>query len=125
MQSCSARRLALALCLLIVGRPASAESLVLDQLQTEEIRLLYQDPQQTYLTPYVARCFLNSLEFQKRIFRWTPYEKTTVVLTDLSDYGNGSGAGVAAEHRRHRTLADQPRLRDHAQQRALPFAGQP
>jgi hypothetical protein len=90
MQPCSARRLALALCLLMVGRPASAESLVLDQLQTEEIRLLYQDPQQTYLTPYVARCFLNSLEFQKRIFRWAPYEKTTVVLTDLSDYGNGA-----------------------------------
>ena len=90
MQSRSAFRVALVLCLMTAGSPASAESLVLDQLQTEDIRLLYQDPQQTYLTPYVARCFLNSLEFQKRIFKWVPYEKVTVVLTDLSDYGNGA-----------------------------------
>ena len=36
----------------------------LAQLQTEELRLLYQDPQQTYLTPYVARNFLNALELR-------------------------------------------------------------
>ncbi len=90
MQSWSARRVVLVMCLLTGGRSASADSLVLAQLQTDELRLLYQDPQQTYLTPYVARCFLNSLELQKRIFRWAPDEKTTIVLMDLSDYGNGA-----------------------------------
>lgn len=90
MQSLARCAVALALFLACACRPAVADSLVLDQLQTQDIRLLYQDPQQTYLTPYVARCFLNSLEFQKRIFRWAPYEKTTIILTDLSDYGNGA-----------------------------------
>lgn len=84
------RRTTGALCLVLAGTAVAGDDLVLAQLQTDELRLLYQDPQQTYLTPYVARCFLNSLEFQKRIFRWTPYEKNTVILTDLSDYGNGA-----------------------------------
>jgi hypothetical protein len=83
-------RAILLVCALSAAAEASADSLVLGELQTDELRLLYQDPQQTYLTPYVARCFLNSLEFQKRIFRWAPYEKVTVVFTDLSDYGNGA-----------------------------------
>ena len=90
MRFCNAVRVGTMLGLLAVDRPASADSFELAQLQTDELRLLYQDPQQTYLTPYVARCFLNSLEFQKRIFHWLPYEKNTIVLTDLTDYGNGA-----------------------------------
>lgn len=69
---------------------AAAPAFALARLETEELRLLFQEPHQTHLTPYVARCFLNSLAFQKRIFRWTPYEKTTVVLTDFGDHGNGA-----------------------------------
>lgn len=76
-------------CLLLAAGSASAESFELAQLQTKDIRLLYQDPQQTYLTPYVARCFINALQMHQRIFRWTPYEKVTVVLTDTSDWSNG------------------------------------
>ena len=56
------------------------------------MRLLYFDPFQTYLVPHVLRNFHNSLEFQKRTFGWTSQEKSTIVLTDLSDYGN-AGAG--------------------------------
>ncbi len=80
----------LALAALLPGADALAGKLVLAQMQTDELRLLYQDPQQTYLTPYVARCFLNSLAFQERIFAWKPYDRNTVVLTDLGDYGNGA-----------------------------------
>ncbi len=60
----------------------------LAKLETADLRLLYFDPAQTYLTPYIARSFLNSLAFQKRMFDWTPWEKTTVLLKDFSDYGN-------------------------------------
>jgi hypothetical protein len=60
----------------------------LARLETADLRLLYFDPAQTYLTPYIARSFLNSLAFQKRMFEWTPWEKTTVLLKDFSDYGN-------------------------------------
>ena len=47
----------------------------MDLLETDDLRLLYFDPLQTYLTPYVARSFHNSLQFQRRVFDWTPYEK--------------------------------------------------
>src|SRR5215813_571207 len=66
----------------------------MNRLETNDLDLLYFDPPQTYLTPYVARSFLNSLEFQKKIFGWKPWEKTTILLKDLSDYGN-AGARAA------------------------------
>jgi hypothetical protein len=72
----------------------AAESIELDMLETEDLRLLYFDPFQTYLVPNVTRSFHNSLEFQKYIFNWTPYEETTVLLKDFSDYGN-AGAAVS------------------------------
>jgi hypothetical protein len=62
----------------------------LGQLQTDDLRLLYQSPQQDYLVPWAGRNFLNALALQKRIFHWKPWDRTTVVLTDLSDYGNGA-----------------------------------
>src|SRR5688572_3737990 len=65
-------------------------SFQLGQLQADELRLLYQAPQHDYLVPWAARNFINALGLQKRIFHWEPWEKTTVVLTDLSDYGNGA-----------------------------------
>ena len=76
--------------MLLGGTAAYADELEMDRLQTEELDLLYFDPPQTYITPYVARNFLNSLEFQKRIFEWKPWERTTVLLKDLSDYGNAA-----------------------------------
>ena len=74
--------------------PAMAESLELDVLETDNLRLIYIDPFQTYLVPHVARSFENSLAFQRKLFDWTPYEKSTVLLTDLADYGN-AGAGAS------------------------------
>ncbi len=64
----------------------------MDVDETSEVRLLYFDPFQTHLAPHVIRNFHNSAEFQKRIFDWQPQEKATVILTDMSDYGN-AGAG--------------------------------
>ena len=75
-----------------LAEPVGAEAFEMDVVETNEVRLLYFDPFQTYLVPHVLRNFHNSLEFQKRTFGWTPYEKSTIVLTDMSDYGN-AGAG--------------------------------
>jgi hypothetical protein len=82
----------IALCVL----PASsfAQSFEMDRIETDNVRMLYFDPIQTYLVPHMSRSFHNSLAFQKDIFNWQPYDKTTVVLTDLSDYGN-AGASVS------------------------------
>jgi hypothetical protein len=69
---------------------AHAESFKLRVQESDELRLLYIDPTQTYLTPHVTRTFYNALDFQKRTFHWEPWDKTTVLLMDLSDYGNGA-----------------------------------
>lgn len=80
--------------MLAVTAVAGAESFEMDVAETRDLRLLYFDPFQTYLVPHVVRNFHNSLEFQRRIFDWDPREKSTVILTDLSDYGN-AGAGAS------------------------------
>ena len=69
---------------------ASAEPFELQAQESDDLRLLYIDPTQTYLAPHVTRTFINAIDFQKRLFDWEPWEKTTVLLMDLSDYGNGA-----------------------------------
>ena len=73
--------------MLCVG-DAAAAGLDLDMLQTKDLTLLYFDPAETYLTPYVARAFENSLAAQRRNFDWPPADRTTVWLQDFSDRGN-------------------------------------
>ncbi len=69
---------------------ASAESFKLRMQESDDLRLLYVDPTQTYLTPHITRTYYNAIDAQKRLFHWEPWEKTTVLLMDLSDYGNGA-----------------------------------
>ena len=75
---------------LVCGSTALAQSFEMDVQESDELRLLYFDPPQTYLTPYVGKAFYNSLDFQRYIFNWEPYDKTTVLLKDFSDYGNAA-----------------------------------
>ncbi len=78
----------------VVTQCLGATPFEMDVLETEDVRLLYFDPVQTYLVPHMARSYQNSLSFQKTTFDWKPWDKTTLVLTDLSDYGN-AGASVS------------------------------
>lgn len=71
-----------------------AQSFELDRLETEDLFLLYSDPLQTYLVPHVVRSAQNSIEFQRYIFDWTPWEKTSVILTDFKDYGGAAASAV-------------------------------
>jgi len=86
-----------ALLVLLLSSSAHADPFVLDVVETEDLRLLYLDPLQTYLVPHVGRSFQNSIEFQKYIFDWQPWEQTTLLLTDFYDQGNAS-AGVVPEN---------------------------
>jgi hypothetical protein len=70
--------------------PQDASGFHLSTLETKNLDLLYIDPVQTYLTPYLARAFENALAFHKKEFHWTPWEPTTVLLKDFSDYGNAA-----------------------------------
>lgn len=62
----------------------------LSRLETEDLRLLYFDPSETYLTPYVGRAFQNAFDYQQRLFGWEPWDQTTLLLKDFSDYGNAA-----------------------------------
>ncbi|HEV8094083.1 MAG TPA: hypothetical protein VGP71_00055 [Burkholderiales bacterium] len=67
----------------------AADELGLSFIETEDLRLIYFDPL-GFLTPHTVRTFTNSLAWQKKIFGWTPSQKTTVLLKDFADYGNAS-----------------------------------
>src|SRR5690348_13686073 len=58
------------------------------KLETKDLELLWFDPDQRYLTPYLARSYENSIAFQEKTFAWTPWDKPTILLFDLSDTGN-------------------------------------
>ncbi|RLC56239.1 MAG: hypothetical protein DRI30_06195, partial [Chloroflexi bacterium] len=66
----------------------------LSLIETADLRLLYFDPSETFLTPYVVRSFENSIKHQRRVFDYEPSEKITVLLTDFADYGNAGAIAV-------------------------------
>ena len=82
------------LLLSLVQTKATAAPFEIDFLETDDLLLIYQDPFQTYLVPHISKSFHNSVNFQRYLFDWNPREKTTVIMTDFSDYGN-AGASVS------------------------------
>ncbi|HEY6827868.1 MAG TPA: hypothetical protein VI259_13500 [Gemmatimonadaceae bacterium] len=56
-------------------------------VETKDLRLYFYDPLE-YLVPHAVRTFTNSLEWQRRMFGWTPSERTKIYLEDRGDYGN-------------------------------------
>jgi hypothetical protein len=68
----------------------SVSGIPLSTIETDNQLLLYFDPIQTYLTPYVARSFENAIEWHKQRFNWTPWDRTTVLIKDFSDAGNAA-----------------------------------
>ena len=89
-----------ALCLAIMvfarGQQVLSPSVGLSKLETKDLELLYYDPIQTYLTPYVAQSYENSLAFQEKTYGWNPYDRPVVLLRDLSDNGGASVRGGAS-----------------------------
>jgi hypothetical protein len=79
---------------MILGLLPLAGQAELKFLKTADQRLLYFDPTQTYLAPYAARCFENSMGMQRQIFEYEPTERTTVIMTDFSDYGNAAASAI-------------------------------
>ena len=73
--------------------PASAAA-QLAKIETAEVRIVYIEGAETFLVPYAARAFLNSLAFQRRLFGFTPSEKPTILLVDFQDYGNAWASSV-------------------------------
>jgi hypothetical protein len=81
--------LTLLLALLPVAAAAEQSSVGMSYVRTPDLRLVYFDSL-GYLVPHVVRTFTNALEWQRRMFGWTPSEPTTMLLKDLSDQGGAS-----------------------------------
>lgn len=77
--------------------PQDASGFHLSTLETKDLSLLYIDPVQTYLTPYLGRAFENALAFHEKKFHWKPWERVTVLLKDFSDYGNAAALGSPSD----------------------------
>ena len=77
--------------------PQDASGFHLSTLETKDLTLLYIDPIQTYLTPYIGRAFQNSLAFHERTLNWKPWEPVTILLKDFSDYGNAAALGSPSD----------------------------
>ena len=96
-------------------RPAIAQ---LRSIETDDLRLVFYNPQHTYLAPQLMRSFQNALDFHRRLFRYLRLGKVTVLLEDFGDYGHGGADVIPADRISLGHRAIQLRLRDHARQRA-------
>lgn len=79
---------------LLIAAPAQVRAQGLAKIETEHLRLIYRDPSQAYLALYAARCFENSMRFQRWLFDYVPTQKVTVLLNDFSDSGNANARGI-------------------------------
>lgn len=77
----------------VIGANQSVSAQGLDSLDTQDLRLLYFNPGESYLAPYAAVSFENSMRSQRAIFGFEPYDRVSVLLTDFADHG---GAGALA-----------------------------
>jgi WD40 repeat protein len=77
--------------------PQDASGFHLSTLETKDLDLLYIDPIQTYLTPYIARAFENSIAFHEKNLKWKPWEPVTILLKDFADYGNAAALGSPSD----------------------------
>jgi hypothetical protein len=84
----------LSACALIVFAAALPVRAQLRAVEAPGLRLVYVDPTETFLVPHVVRTFVNSLQFQRRLFRFVPSEPVTVLLTDFADVGNAGATAV-------------------------------
>ena len=73
--------------MLIVGSVARAD---LAFEETPGLRLVYFDPDGTYLVPHATQAFLAGLAAHKRLLDWVPDDRVNLLLQDFSDRGNAA-----------------------------------
>jgi hypothetical protein len=71
-------------------------------IETEELRIIYYDPDETYLVPHATQAFLSGLATHERLFDYVPDGRINVALRDFSDRGNASARAAP----RNRILFD-------------------
>ncbi len=86
---------------LLLGVPLRAARAEIRVLETPRFRVSYFAPTLSYLAPYAARCFENSLRFHRALFDYEPWDKVNIQLGDPADYGN---AGVSVSPRNNLSM---------------------
>jgi hypothetical protein len=74
--------------LAIASGPTSAADRAF--VETEELRIVYYDPGESYLVPHVTQSFLSGLADNERLFNWVPDGRVNVWLRDFNDRANAS-----------------------------------
>jgi hypothetical protein len=69
------------------SQPARADLLFVD---TDQLRVVYYDPAETYLVPHTVQSLLSGLSIHERLFDYTPDGKINVWLRDFSDRSNAN-----------------------------------
>ncbi len=59
-------------------------------VETEELRIVYYDPGESYLVPHVTQSFLSGLAANERLFDYVPSGGVNVWLRDFGDVANAS-----------------------------------
>src|SRR6476660_2536225 len=73
----------------LIARAADASPVGISRVATSQLEVYYYDSLD-YLVPYSVRTFTNALDWQRRMFGWTPSESTILLLQDRSDYGSAT-----------------------------------
>jgi len=63
-------------------------------IETTEGAIVSYHPGHKQYLDHAARCFHNTLKFQKSLFGYTPSEKISVFIEDFGDFGNGGATSV-------------------------------
>lgn len=65
----------------------------LSEIDAKNMRLIYDGGASKYLVNYVIQCYENALTVNSKLYDYHTDEKTTLLMYDLSDFGN-AGTGV-------------------------------
>jgi hypothetical protein len=65
----------------------------LNEIDTKNMRLIYNGIASKYLVNYVIQCYENALNVNSKLYDYHTNEKTTLLMYDLSDFGN-AGTGI-------------------------------
>jgi hypothetical protein len=63
-------------------------------LETDELRIIYYDPEETYLVPHVTQSLLSGLATHERLFDYTPDGRINLALRDFGDRSNASATSA-------------------------------
>ncbi len=80
--------LAPALLAAVVAAPLARADLAF--VETRDLRVVYFDPEGTYLVPHATQSFLAGLAAHRRLLDYTPDDHVNVLLQDFADRGNAA-----------------------------------